>query len=79
MTGRTRRNHSPAFKSKVTSVSIKGKHMLAERAKCFDAHPNQIDRVARVLSAVAKRLNELLGSTPILIRPVILCFAARLY
>ena len=42
MTRRTRRNHSPAFKSKVALAAIKGEHTLAELAKKFDVHPNQI-------------------------------------
>jgi transposase len=42
MTRRTRRNHSPAFKSKVALAAIKGEHTLAEMAKRFDVHPNQI-------------------------------------
>jgi transposase len=42
MTRRPRRNHSPAFKSKVAVAAIKGEHTLAELAKRFDVHPNQI-------------------------------------
>ena len=42
MTRRTRRNHSPAFKSKVALAAIKGDQTLAELAKRFDVHPNQI-------------------------------------
>jgi transposase-like protein len=32
-----RRNHSPAFKSKVALAAIKGEQTIAER---FDVHPN---------------------------------------
>ena len=42
MTRRPRRNHSPAFKSKVALAAIKGEQTLAESAKRFDIHPNQI-------------------------------------
>ena len=42
MTRRARRNHSPAFKSKVALAAIKGEQTLAELAKRFDVHPNQI-------------------------------------
>ena len=42
MSRRPRRNHSPAFKSKVALAAIKGEQTLAELAKRFDIHPNQI-------------------------------------
>src|ERR1700759_374468 len=42
MTRRTRRTHSPAFKVKVAIAAIKGDRTLAELAKQFDVHPNQI-------------------------------------
>ena len=42
MTRRTRRNHSPAFKSKVALAAIKGDKTLAELAQQYDVHPNQI-------------------------------------
>jgi transposase len=42
MTKRTRRNHTPALKAKVASAAIKGEKTLAELAKEFDVHPNQI-------------------------------------
>jgi len=41
MTKRTRRNHRPAFKSKVALAAVKGKKTLAELAQQFDVHPNQ--------------------------------------
>jgi transposase-like protein len=42
MTRRARRTHSPAFKVKVAIAAIKGERTLAELAKQFDVHPNQI-------------------------------------
>ena len=42
MSRRPRRNHSPAFKSKVALAAIKGEQTLAELAKRFVIHANQI-------------------------------------
>ncbi len=42
MSRRPRRNHSPAFKSKVALAAIKGEHTITELAQKFDVHPNQI-------------------------------------
>jgi len=42
MTRRIRRNHSAAFKAKVALAAIKGDLTIAELAKRFDGHPNQI-------------------------------------
>jgi transposase len=42
MMRRARRTHSPAFKVKVAFAAIKGEKTLAELAKQFDVHPNQI-------------------------------------
>ena len=42
MTRRPRRNHSPEFKAKVALEAAKGEYTLAELAKRFDVHPNQI-------------------------------------
>jgi len=42
MSGRPRRNHSPAFKAKVALDAIRGEKTLAELAKLHDVHPNQI-------------------------------------
>lgn len=42
MTRRARRIHSPAFKVKVVMAAIKGDRTLAELAKQFDVHPNQL-------------------------------------
>ena len=42
MSGRTRRNHTPAFKAKVALAAIKGDRTLAQLAEQFDVHPNQV-------------------------------------
>ena len=42
MARRPRRNHSPAFKAKVSVAAIKGEKTLVELAQDFDLHPNQI-------------------------------------
>ncbi len=50
MTRRKRRNQSPAFKAKVALAAVKGEHTLAELAKQFDVHPNQVqDRKKRLV------------------------------
>jgi len=59
---RTRRNHSPAFKAKVALLAVRGELTLAELAKKFDIHPNQItqwktqllDNAAAVFGDVGK-------------------------
>ena len=40
---RPRRNHSPAFQAKVALAAIKSERALAQLAKRFDVHPNQIN------------------------------------
>ncbi|WP_165428768.1 IS3 family transposase [Rhizobium ruizarguesonis] len=42
MTGRPRRNHSPAFKAKVALAAIRGEQTLVELSQQFDVHANQI-------------------------------------
>ena len=42
MSRRPRRNHSLAFKAKVALSAIRGEKTMAELAKQFDIHPNQI-------------------------------------
>lgn len=42
MTGRSRRNHSPAFKAKVALLAVRGELTTAELAKKFSIHGNLI-------------------------------------
>ena len=42
MTRRPRRNHTPAFKSKVALEAVKGQKVLSGLALQFDVHANQI-------------------------------------
>lgn len=42
MARRSRRNHTVAFKAKVSLAAIRGEKTLAELAEQFDVHPNQI-------------------------------------
>jgi transposase-like protein len=44
MPRRPRRNHTPAFKSKVALAAIRGDRTVAELAQHFDVHPNQITK-----------------------------------
>ena len=54
MSKRPRRNHSPAFKSKVALAALKGDKTLSELAQQFDVHPNQITQwKAQLLEGVA--------------------------
>ena len=51
MSRRPRRNHTPAFKSKVALAAVKGDRTLAQLAEQFDVHPNQITSWKRSLRA----------------------------
>jgi transposase-like protein len=42
MSRRPRRNHTPAFKSKVALAAIRGDRTVAQLAEQFDVHPNQV-------------------------------------
>jgi len=50
MTKRTRRTHSPVFKSKVALAAMAGDRTLAELAQQFEVHPNQITTWKKQLS-----------------------------
>jgi transposase-like protein len=66
MTKRSRRNHTPAFKAKVALAAVRGDKTLAELAKQFDVHPNQIsewkqqlvERSATVFGAADHKSSE---------------------
>ena len=64
---RKRRNHSPAFKSKVALAALKGDKTISELAQQFELYPNQIaawksklkDQAAEVFgSSVDERRNS---------------------
>lgn len=42
MAKRPRRNHTPAFKAKVSLAAVRGEKTIVELAQQFDVHPNQI-------------------------------------
>lgn len=42
MTKKSRRNHSPAFKAKVTVEAVKGQHTVIEIAERLNVHPTQV-------------------------------------
>lgn len=42
MSRRPRRNHSPAFKSRVALAAVRGEQTITELSQRFDVHPNQI-------------------------------------
>lgn len=62
MSRRPRRNHSPAFKSKVALAAIKGEQTITELSQKFDVHPNQITQWKTQLLDQASTVFE--GSGP---------------
>jgi transposase-like protein len=59
---RARRNHTPAFKAKVALAAVRGDKTLAELAKQFDVHPNQIaDRKTQLVERSAAVFDGGLG------------------
>ena len=63
MSRRPRRNHTPAFKSKVALAAIKGEKTLSELAQLFDVHPNQITQWKRQLQQGASEVFGAGGNT----------------
>ena len=53
---RKRRNHLPEFKAKVAMAALKGDKTLAELAKKYDLHQNQISQWKQELSENAAAL-----------------------
>ncbi len=58
MTKRTRRNHSPSFKAKVTMAAVRGDKTLAELSQQYDVRPNQIVDWKKRLTSGAEELFE---------------------
>jgi len=57
MSRRPRRNHSPAFEAKVALAALRGEKTMAELAKQFDIHPNQIaDWKGQLLANASQRV-----------------------
>jgi|GEM_PF-958466 len=56
MSKRTRRNHAPEFKAKVSLAAVRNEDTLAALAKRFDVHPGQVtvwkDQLLRAAAAV---------------------------
>ena len=58
MSRRSRRKHSPVFKSKVALAAVKGEQTIAELAQRFDVHPNQITQWKTLLLERATEVFE---------------------
>jgi transposase len=63
MSRRPRRNHSPAFKSKVALAAVKGEQTITELAQRFDVHPNQITQWKRQLLEQLPAIFEQTGAS----------------
>ena len=63
MSRRPRRNHSPAFKSKVALAAVKGEQTLTELSQRFDVHPNQITQWKKQLLEQLPSVFEQGGAT----------------
>jgi transposase len=64
MTKRSRRNHTPTFKTKVALAATKGERTLAELAQQLDVHPNQITQWKGQLLEGAAGVSGTAGSRP---------------
>ena len=61
MTKKTRRNHSPAFKSKVALAALRGEKTIAQLADQFGIHVSQVSDWKEQLLAGAADLFEARG------------------
>ena len=66
MSRRSRRNHTPTFKAKVALAAVRNDKTLAELAKQFDVHPNQITDWKNQL---LERAAGVFGETPTKAQP----------
>ena len=64
MTKKTRRNHSPAFKSKVALAALKGEKTIAQLADQFGIHVSQVSDWKEQLLAGAADLFGARGGKP---------------
>lgn len=64
MPRRSRRNHSPVFKSKVALAAVKGDKTITELAQQFDVHPNQITLWKKQLLELMSEVFEGPGNSP---------------
>src|ERR1700681_3048472 len=64
MNRRPRRNHSPAFKTKVALAAVKGDRTVDQLAEHFDVHPNQIATWNSQLEACSSEIFGPGGGTP---------------